>query len=175
MMLVLPTIPSTFSVSTSFLACEAACPGSVCSVSITYSIGRPFTPPLSLTHLKYASAIRGISEKSVPGCFVARAPSLIGSPEAASPGLGPQSDALTVSSTSAAPPPPPSPSPPPSSSSSPQSATTSDRVSASTNSATRRPSWILTRAPPQETVRGQLNPIRRDGSNCLMISFQHEI
>ena len=39
-------------------------------------------PPLSLTQLKYASAVRGISEKSVPGCLVARAPILIGSPVA---------------------------------------------------------------------------------------------
>src|SRR3954447_15003568 len=39
-------------------------------------------PPLSLTHLKYASVVRGISEKSVPGCLVASAPILIGSPEA---------------------------------------------------------------------------------------------
>src|SRR3954471_17722441 len=39
-------------------------------------------PPLSLTHLKYASVVRGISEKSVPGCLVESEPILIGSPVA---------------------------------------------------------------------------------------------
>src|SRR3954468_16077980 len=42
-------------------------------------------PPLSLTHLKYASVVRAISEKSVPGCLVASAPILIGAPEAFCP------------------------------------------------------------------------------------------
>src|SRR3954454_21161232 len=39
-------------------------------------------PPLALTHWKYALAVAGISEKSVPGCLVAIPPSLIGSPVA---------------------------------------------------------------------------------------------
>src|SRR3954469_3577731 len=82
MMLVLPTMPSTFSVSISFLASDATCPGSVCSVSITYWIGRPLMPPLSLTQSKNAFAVFGMSVKSVPGCLVAIAPSLIGAPVA---------------------------------------------------------------------------------------------
>ena len=52
MMLVLPTMPSTFSVSISFFAAAAAWAGSVCSVSITSSTGRPLMPPLSFTQLK---------------------------------------------------------------------------------------------------------------------------
>src|SRR3954467_3145736 len=82
MMLVLPTMPSTFSVSTGFLASDATWPGSVCSVSIAYWIGRPLMPPLSLTQSKNAFAVLGMSVMSVPGCLVAIAPSLIGSPVA---------------------------------------------------------------------------------------------
>src|SRR5262249_53662841 len=68
--------------SISFLASEAAWPGSVCSVSIVYAIGRPLMPPLSLTQSKNAFAVLGMSVKSVPGCLVAIEPSLIGSPVA---------------------------------------------------------------------------------------------
>src|SRR4029450_3293473 len=93
MMLVLPTMPSTLSLSTSFLANEATWPGSVCSVSMRYWMGRPLMPPLSLTQAKNALAMVGMSVKSVPGCFVAIAPNLIGSPVAfwpvPAPHLGP--------------------------------------------------------------------------------------
>src|SRR3954451_17852467 len=46
-------------------------------------------PPLSLTQLKYACAICAPSVKSVPGCLVTIAPSLIGVPVALTPGLVP--------------------------------------------------------------------------------------
>src|SRR3954470_10016963 len=39
-------------------------------------------PPLSLTQSKNAFAVFGMSVKSVPGCLVAMAPSLIGAPVA---------------------------------------------------------------------------------------------
>jgi hypothetical protein len=45
-------MPSTWSCSTSFTASEAICCGSTCSSSAMYSIGRPWMPPLSLTHSK---------------------------------------------------------------------------------------------------------------------------
>src|SRR3954452_13228890 len=80
MMLLLPAMPTTFSDSISFLASDAACPGSVCSVSITICTGLALMPALSLTHLNEGSVVRAISEKSVPGCLVASAPILIGSP-----------------------------------------------------------------------------------------------
>src|SRR3954453_14329084 len=85
MMDVLPTIATTLSLWISFLASEATCPGSVCSVSMTYSTGRPLMPPLSLTQSKNALAVLGMSVKSVPGCLVAIAPILIGSPVAFCP------------------------------------------------------------------------------------------
>src|SRR4051794_13794531 len=46
-------------------------------------------PPFSLTQVKYACAIVAPSVKSVPGCFVTIAPSLIGVPLAAVPGFVP--------------------------------------------------------------------------------------
>src|SRR5690349_21614540 len=46
-------------------------------------------PPLSLTHVKYACAIVAPSVKSVPGCLVTIAPTLIGEPVAFVPGLVP--------------------------------------------------------------------------------------
>src|ERR671932_496092 len=94
---VLPTMPSTFSLWMSFLASDAAWPGSVCSVSIEYWIGRPLIPPLSLTQSKYAFAVFGMSVKSVPGCFVAIAPSLIGAPLAFLPLPRPHFDAAALS------------------------------------------------------------------------------
>src|SRR3954447_3156864 len=42
-------------------------------------------PPLSLTQSKNAFAVFGVSVKSVPGCLVAIAPSLIGAPVAFCP------------------------------------------------------------------------------------------
>ena len=42
-------------------------------------------PPFALTQSKYAFAMFGMSVKSVPGCFVAMAPSLIVEPFAALP------------------------------------------------------------------------------------------
>src|SRR3954453_17317242 len=66
-------------------------------------------PPLSLTHLKYASVERPISEKSVPGCFVLSAPILIGAPLAFWPLPSPHLDvgpaALAGVEVSFAPPP----------------------------------------------------------------------
>src|SRR5919112_760967 len=94
---VLPTIPSTFSLWMSLRASEATWPGSVCSVSIEYWIGRPLMPPLSLTQSKYALAVFGMSVKSVPGCFVAIAPSLIGAPAAFLPLPRPHFDADALS------------------------------------------------------------------------------
>ena len=82
MMLVFPTSPTTLLLSTSFLATAACWAGSVCSVWMMYWIGRPLMPPLAFTHLKYAAAMFGMSVKSVPGCLVAMAPSLIGAPVA---------------------------------------------------------------------------------------------
>src|SRR3954449_584064 len=98
---VLPTIPSTFSLWTSLRASEATWPGSVCSVSIEYSIGRPLMPPLSLTQAKYAFAVFGMSVKSVPGCFVAIPPSLIGVPVAFLPLPRPHFDAAAAGSLGA--------------------------------------------------------------------------
>ena len=46
-------------------------------------------PPLSLTQLKYASAMLAPSVKSVPGCLVTIAPTLIGEPVAFVPGFFP--------------------------------------------------------------------------------------
>ncbi len=131
MMLVLPTMPATFSVSTSFLAAAAACAGSVCSVSWTSSTGRPLMPPLSLTHLKYASAVLAISVKSVPGCLVLIAPSLIGSPEAGFPLPRPHLEAFSLPVSPAKPLSSPPPPPPLLSSSSPQAATKSANPTAS--------------------------------------------
>src|SRR3954447_11939093 len=98
---VLPTIPSTFSLWISFRASEATWPGSVCSVSIEYWIGRPLIPPLALTQSKYAFAVFGMSVKSVPGCFVAIAPSLIGVPLAFWPLPRPHFDAAAAGSLEA--------------------------------------------------------------------------
>src|SRR3954454_13322467 len=98
---VLPTIPRTFSLWTSFRASEATWPGSVCSVSIEYWIGRPLMPPLSLTQSKYAFAVFGMSVKSVPGCLVAIPPSLIGVPVAFLPLPRPHFDAVAAGSAAA--------------------------------------------------------------------------
>src|SRR3954454_14052987 len=98
---VLPTIPSTFSLWISLRASEATWPGSVCSVSIEYWIGRPLMPPLSLTQSKYAFAVFGMSVKSVPGCLVAIAPSLIGVPLAFWPLPSPHFDAAAAGSLDA--------------------------------------------------------------------------
>src|SRR5919112_5230207 len=93
---VLPTIPRTLSLWISLRASEATWPGSVCSVSIEYWIGRPLMPPLSLTQSKYAFAVFGMSVKSVPGCLVAIAPSLIGAPLAFWPLPRPHFDAAAA-------------------------------------------------------------------------------
>src|SRR5215475_4182786 len=45
-------------------------------------MGRPLTPPLSLTQVKNACAVLGMSVKSVPGCLVAIPPILMGCPVA---------------------------------------------------------------------------------------------
>ncbi len=54
-------------------------------------------PPLSLTQSKYAFAMTGMSVKSVPGCFVAMAPSLMGAPFAFFPVPRPQTDVAAAS------------------------------------------------------------------------------
>src|SRR3954470_23212468 len=54
-------------------------------------------PPLSLTQSKYALAVFGMSVKSVPGCFVAMPPSLIGVPVAFLPLPRPHLDAAACS------------------------------------------------------------------------------
>src|SRR6185312_3777027 len=55
-----------------------------------YLIGRPRMPPLSLTHLKYASATLPIVVKSTPGISMSMPPSLIGAPVAFFPLPRPQ-------------------------------------------------------------------------------------
>src|SRR6185295_13922115 len=58
-------------------------------------------PPLSLTQSNYAFAVFGMSVKSVPGCFVAIPPSLIGVPDAFWPLPRPHFDAATAGSLEA--------------------------------------------------------------------------
>ena len=53
-------------------------------------------PPLALTQAKYALAMFGMSVNDVPGWLVAMAPSAIGVPVAATPGLVPHCDVLTA-------------------------------------------------------------------------------
>jgi len=53
-------------------------------------------PPLALTQAKYAFAMFGMSVNDVPGWLVAMAPSAIGVPVAATPGLLPHCDVLTA-------------------------------------------------------------------------------
>ena len=53
-------------------------------------------PPLALTHAKYAFAMFGMSVNDVPGWLVTMAPSAIGVPVAATPGLVPHCDVLTA-------------------------------------------------------------------------------
>ena len=53
-------------------------------------------PPLAFTQAKYAAAMFGMSVNEVPGWLVAMAPSAIGVPVAATPGLEPQDDVLTA-------------------------------------------------------------------------------
>jgi hypothetical protein len=53
-------------------------------------------PPLALTQAKYAFAMFGMSVNEVPGWLVAMAPSTIGVPVAATPGLVPHCDVLTA-------------------------------------------------------------------------------
>ena len=53
-------------------------------------------PPLALTHAKYALAMFGMSVNEVPGWLVAMAPSAIGVPVAATPGLVPHCEVLTA-------------------------------------------------------------------------------
>jgi hypothetical protein len=53
-------------------------------------------PPLALTQAKYALAMFGMSVNEVPGWLVAMAPSAIGVPVAATPGLVPHCDVLVA-------------------------------------------------------------------------------
>jgi hypothetical protein len=59
-------------------------------------IGWPLMPPLAFTQAKYALAMFGMSVKLVPGWLVAIAPSAIGVPVAATPGLVPHCEVLTA-------------------------------------------------------------------------------
>ena len=93
-MLELPDSPTTLSVWTSCVASAAICAGCVGSVSLYSLIGWPLTPPLAFTQAKYAPSMFSISVKSVPGCLVLIAPSGIGVPVAATPGLGPHDEVL---------------------------------------------------------------------------------
>src|SRR6188472_1551035 len=65
-------------------------------------------PPFSLTHVKYACAIVAPSVKSVPGCLVTIAPTLIGEPVAFVPGFFPHfvTSEAAFAVVDAAPPPP---------------------------------------------------------------------
>src|SRR3954452_1300684 len=58
-------------------------------------------PPFALTQAKYAFAVFGMSVKSVPGCFVAIPPSLIGVPLAFWPLPSPHFDAAAAGSLEA--------------------------------------------------------------------------
>src|SRR5436190_17624867 len=82
MRLVLPTSARTFWFWIRSTASAATCCGSVCSCSAMNWIGRPLMPPLSFTQPKKACAMPVIGVKSVPGCLVTIAPSLIGAPVA---------------------------------------------------------------------------------------------
>ena len=53
-------------------------------------------PPLAFTQAKYAFAMFGMSVNDVPGWLVAMAPSAIGVPVAATPGLVPHCEVLTA-------------------------------------------------------------------------------
>src|SRR5580658_4425785 len=53
-------------------------------------------PPLAFTQAKYAFAMFGMSVNEVPGWLVTMAPSAIGVPVAATPGLVPHCDVLTA-------------------------------------------------------------------------------
>src|SRR2546423_5863581 len=99
-------------------------------------------PPLSFTQSKYAFAMFGMSVKSVPGCFVAIAPSLIGAPVAFLPLPAPHFGAATV-----LPPPPPPPLllllPP-----HPASSTATSTTSAAVIVPPRPPTFVPTAPPP---------------------------
>src|SRR5215469_4051930 len=58
-------------------------------------------PPLALTQAKYAFAMFGMSVNDVPGWLVAMAPSAIGVPVAATPGLVPHCEVSTVAALAA--------------------------------------------------------------------------
>src|SRR3954470_4918770 len=111
-------------------------------------------PPLSLTQLKYAWAMLAPSVKSVPGCLVTIAPTLIGVPVAFVPAFFPH---LVTSEAAFAvvelPPPPPLPVDVLLLSSLPHAATSTERpaTSASDASACRhlrsKPKIVLTSGP----------------------------
>src|SRR5258708_33507383 len=95
----------------SLLASAGTCCGLVCSVSVLYLIGRRLMPPLSLTQEKYACAIPVMPVKSVLGCLVTIAPSVMGSPLAFLPLPRPHFDAVALLVLAV--PPPVEPFPPP--------------------------------------------------------------
>src|SRR6266536_1425862 len=64
-------------------------------------------PPFSLTQVKYACAIVAPSVKSVPGCLVTIAPTLIGVPVAFTPGFLPHFVTSAAFAVVELPPPPP--------------------------------------------------------------------
>jgi hypothetical protein len=58
-------------------------------------------PPFAFTQAKYAAAMFGMSVNEVPGWLVAMAPSAIGVPVAATPGLVPHVEVLTAADVDA--------------------------------------------------------------------------
>ena len=94
-------------------------------------------PPLSLTQSKYAFAMPVTAVKSVPGIFVAIAPSSIGSPDALRPLPRPHFDAGAPVCPAVVPALPPA-RPASSSPSPPQATTPSDTVAASASAAIAR-------------------------------------
>src|ERR1041385_7519188 len=123
-------------------------------------------PPLSLTQWKYASAIVAPSVKSVPGCLVTIAPSLIGVPVAFTPGLVPHFDTSAAACVVVLPPPPAVEAPVLLLLLLPHAETTTDRPTTKTNSvktdrAFREPRCFLT-APPPRLDTSPRRPQRRD-------------
>src|SRR5450755_3654574 len=90
-----PSMATTWSDWMSCLAAAATCAGWLWSSWTKSLSGWPLTPPLALTHVKYALIMFGPSVKSVPGWWVSMVPMLIGVPVALTPALLPHDDVLT--------------------------------------------------------------------------------
>src|SRR5258708_402064 len=109
MRLVGPTMARTLSSSISLVAGADTWAGVVCRVSTMSVMGGLLIPPLSFTQAKYACAIPVMPVKSTPGCLVAIAPRVIGSPVAFMPVPRPHPGMTTLAEESV---PPPEPMPP---------------------------------------------------------------